>query len=184
LRANGFYSNDAMKDPDTQEFVTKALRGTLTEAERRQWEQLLQNDAALRERFAEEAALERMLDDLPDVPISSNFTALVLQAAVRESQTEGPHSRIRLPLFRSVLARLAAGLVMFTLLAVLVGYQYRKSERADMAERVRSFTGIASAIGSEKTPPEELFQDFDAIRRLSLPAEGELDMELLFALQK
>jgi hypothetical protein len=43
---------------------------------------------------------------------------------------------------------------------------------------------MASAIGSGKTWPEQLFQDFDAVERLPVTTEGDLDMELMVALQK
>jgi len=172
-----------MNDP--KELTTKALRGTLSEAEKQEWEELLRRSPDLRAEFAEEAALSHLLEQLPNAPISSNFTSLVVQAAMLEPRPRpGFLSRFRLPYLRPEFSRGVALLVILSGLGLTVGYQYKKSQRTELSRSVRSFAEVASVIASDKTPPEQLFQDFEAIQRLSLPAEGELDMELLVALQK
>ena len=173
-----------MNRPDTGDLIAKALRESLSEAEKQQWAQLLDQDPNIRARFAEEQALERALERLPDIPISSNFTALTLQAATRESPAKRSFWRLRLPLLHATFARVVAVLVGVCAIGVAIGVRYQQSERADMAMRVRSLTELASVVGSGKTRPEELFQNFDAIQRLPVSAEGDLDMELLVALQK
>src|SRR6476659_8125362 len=97
-----------MNRPDKGDLIAKALRDNLSEAEKNEWEQLLQKDAACRDMFAEEQALDRVLDRLPDVPISSNFTALTVQAAMREARPAKVGWLFRLPVLRTTFAQALA----------------------------------------------------------------------------
>jgi anti-sigma factor RsiW len=173
-----------MNRPDKGDLIAKALRDNLSEAEKNQWERILENDPELRNSFAEEQALDRVLDRMPDVPISSNFTALTLQAAMREPPPVKRLWPFSLAIFQSTFAQAVAVLVGVCAVGIGVGVQYHNSQRADMARKVRSFTEIASAIGSDKVRPEELFQNFEAIRALPTVADADVDMELFAALQK
>jgi hypothetical protein len=76
----------------------------------------------------------------------------------------------------------AASLAVVLLIASGLLFQYKRTSRAEIARSVGAFTEVASALGSASTT--EVFQEFDALRNLSLPAESELDLELLVALQK
>ena len=49
-----------MNRPDKGDLIAKALRDSLSEAEKNQWEQLLEDDPELRNTFAEEQALDRL----------------------------------------------------------------------------------------------------------------------------
>jgi hypothetical protein len=86
--------------------------------------------------------------------------------------------------FRFRFARVAVGLAAVVAAGFFGLLQYREAEREQIARSVSAFTEVASAIGSEQTPPVAMFQDFEAIQKLSIPQETELDLELLFALQK
>jgi hypothetical protein len=172
-----------MNRPEERDLIAKALRDSLSEAEKHEWQQLLESDAELRGRFGEELALDRALEQLPDVKLSSNFTSLAVQAALREPKQRKRWS-FPLPWLQPVFARVAAGLIMISVLGISIAHYYRKAERADMALGVRSFTEVASALGNNHAPAAEVFQNFEAIQRLSMPSEGDLDMELLVALQK
>ena len=173
-----------MNRPDKGDLIAKALRDSLSEAEKNQWERLLEDDPDTRNAFAEEQALDRVLDRLPDVPISTNFTALTLQAAMREPRPAKSFWLFRLSIFRSTFAQAAAAFVAICAIGLAVGVRYHNSQQADLALKVRSFTEVASVIGSDKVRPEELFQNFDAIRALPTVAENDVDLELLVALQK
>ena len=168
---------------DPGELVAKALKGELSDAEQRQFQQRLESDPALRESFAEEQRLNQLLGRLPNAPVSTNFTSLVLQA-VRQEQRRPAHSEGRFGWLRFKFARVAAGVAAVLLVGVVGLQQYRQAQQSEMARSVSAFTEVASAIGSEATPPPEVFQDFEAIERLFIPQEPELDLELLFALQK
>jgi len=173
-----------MNRPDKGDLIAKALRDSLSEAEKNEWERLLQDDPALRDTFAEEHALDRVLERLPDVPISSNFTALTLQAAMREPRLAKRLWPFRLSILRTTFGQAVAAFVGVCAIGLAVGVRYHNSQRADMALNVSSFTKVASVIGSDKVRPEELFQNFEAIRALPTVADSDVDMELLIALQK
>lgn len=169
-----------MNRRENEDRIARALRNQLSDAEKERWEELLRADSSLRDEFVEESALQRALDALPNVPISSNFTSLVVQAATSEAR---PHSSWR---FRWPIVRLAFGSAALLVLGstALVNYRNHHLRQEEMALNVRSFSEFTSAVTSSKTAPEEVLQNFEAIERLSLPADGELDMELLVALQK
>jgi anti-sigma factor RsiW len=169
-----------MNRPDKRDLIAKALRDSLSEAEKNQWERLLEDDPEVRNSFVEEQALDRVLDRLPDVPISSNFTALTLKAAMSEPRPAKKLWLFRLSIFRSTFAQAVAAFVAICAIGLALGVRYHNSQHAELASKVRSFTEVASVIGSEKIRPEELFQNFDAIRALP----NDVDMELLVALQK
>src|SRR5687768_17092674 len=108
---------------EKQDLLSRAVRRKFTPAEERRWEELLEADPALREAFAEEEALERMLGSLPNVPISSNFTALVMGAATRETPA------IRRPKFRIPFIQFASGLAFLALIATAGFRGYRNHLR-------------------------------------------------------
>ena len=80
--------------------------------------------------------------------------------------------------------RVAAATLALAMMGILGLQQYRNAQRSQMAQSLSAFTEVASVIGSEETPSPAMFRDFEAIEKLSLPREPELDMELLLALQK
>src|SRR5688572_26567963 len=172
-----------MSEPNGNEIsdlLARASRGELSAAEMRDFERRVGADPALREAWLLEQNLQRALDQLPNVPVSTNFTSLVLQS-VRSEQPSTQHKpsgwlRLRFP-------RLAAGLAVVGLAAFLTLHQYRKAQHEEMAQSVGSFTQVASALSPEQRPGLA-FQDFEAIQRYSLPSGSELDLELLAALQK
>jgi anti-sigma factor RsiW len=168
---------------DINDLITRALRNELTAAERAELDRQLQLDASLRERYDLEAALDRFLDHLPDAPLASNFTSRVLQAVELDKRQSARPERAKTPWFRLRLARLATGLAVVTAAGVLTIHQYRKAEQQEMARSVASFTDVAAAMSPEQRPGL-VFQDFDAIERLTVPTEADLDLELLVALQK
>ena len=174
---------EEMNNPPTNEMddlIIRALRGQLTEAEARDFQRRLQNNQALREAYAFEQGLEKALEHLPNVPISSNFTSLVLQKVRAEQPRSLTEQR---GWMRYRFARLATGLAAATIAGVLSIHHYRRAEQQEMMARVTGFTEVASALSSEQAP-NLLLQDFEAIKRLAVPAESELDLELLVALQK
>ena len=165
---------------EMNELLTRALRGELSASEKREFDRRLESEPALREAWLLEQNLERALGRLPNIPVSSNFTSLVLQS-VRSEQSSSPASRAGW--FRVRFPRLATGLAVVALTGFLTLHQYRRAQDQEMARSVGSFTQVASALSPEQRPGLA-FQDFEAIQRYSLPSESELDLELLAALQK
>lgn len=169
---------------EKEDLLGKALRGALSSAEEQKWHALLRIDPGLRERFAEEQAIDRALAALPDAPISTNFTSLVLRAAEREQRSHDREPvtwRFRWPLVRRLVG--AAAVLLLTVTG-LQTYRNHQASREEMAMNVQSFSAFAAAVSSSKTPAEEVFEDFEAIQRLPLAADADIDLELLVALEK
>ena len=75
--------NDDMPDSLSQELAELAWRRSLTPDEQARLRQYLAAHPQARCQWEGEAALTRGLNRLPPAPVSSNFTALVLQAVQR-----------------------------------------------------------------------------------------------------
>jgi hypothetical protein len=181
LPATGFLPKELMKDPTSHELIARALRRELTAAEQQNFERILRQDGEFRAEWEIEQSLEKALDNLPNAPVSSNFTSLVLQAALREEPREAVTGR---NWFQMAYAKLAAGLAFVAVVSLVLVQNRESAKRQDLAQTVNAFHQVASAVTADQNPPTEVFQNFEAIQRLSLPAESELDMELLVALQK
>jgi len=169
-------------DNEIQELLTRALRGELSPAELREFERRIESDPALRDAYEQERALEHVLERLPNVPVSTNFTSLVMQS-IRAEGRQTTLVTTSKPWFRFRLARVATGLAVVTVAGVLSIQQYRKAEQQEMARSVASFGEVASAL-NQPDSPHLVFRDFETIQRYPMPAESELDLELLVALQK
>src|SRR5688572_9379304 len=99
-----------MSEPNGNEIndlLARASRGELSAPEMRDFEHQLEADPALREAWLLEQNFQRALNRLPNLPVPTNFTSLVLQS-VRSEQPAAQHRpsawlRLRFP-------RLAAGL--------------------------------------------------------------------------
>ena len=141
-----------------------------------------QEEAALNNHFArhaeartqweEESGLSELLDKLPDAPVSTNFTARVLQEVQREA---GPrfgreHGILRWPRFNWLPKIAVASLIVCGGFVSL--QQYKRTKIA------HDLVAVSSAATA--TLPQQWLEDFDAISRLSQPP---VDNELLAALQ-
>ncbi|MFO1476717.1 MAG: hypothetical protein U1F98_08705 [Verrucomicrobiota bacterium] len=112
-------------------------------------------------------ALNRLLDQLPDAPVPSNFTARVLETVRRDSSRGQP--RHWSWTWRAWLPRAAAaGLAVY--LCIFSYQQHLVVRRAEMA---RSLAAVSTVAAASKP---EVLQDFEAIRRLGQapPADEEL----------
>ena len=142
------------------------------EAELRVW---LATRPDLQSEWETDAALNEFLSRLSHAPVSSNFTARVLQAAgttgasERASSRHGPGWN-----WRAFLPRTAA--VCALLLFSFGAYRYHEvTQREKLARRVANVSDMV-ALSSP-----EVFQDFETVRHLNqTPAADE---ELLALLQ-
>jgi anti-sigma factor RsiW len=172
-----------MKHPEQNDLLLKGLKGELNDQEKAALDNLLAADPLLKSEREDQLALNELLAKIPDAPLSSNFTALVMQAVRQSEKRPGPATPFRW--FSHGFARVAAGLAVVTVIGFGLNHHYQTVQRSELAAGLRDFTTIASTLDSQKTPAVEMFQDFDAIQKLSrVPANPELDMELLVALQK
>lgn len=124
--------------------------------ERIQWEQ--------------ESALNQTLAKLPDAPVSTNFTARVLQEIERDSTSV-------LPRQHGIFHWLKFNWIpRFAAVTLLVGGGFVSLQQYHRTQIARDVATVSSAA----TVPPQWLQDFDAINRLSQPP---IDNELLAALQ-
>jgi hypothetical protein len=152
-------------------------RRKLTSAEEAELRALLAAHPEAQADWTAEAGLSDALDRLPNVPVSSNFTARVLQAIERE---EAAHARRNAPswwLFRGPqrwLPRLAFGAVVVA--AGLLSYhEAAAARRAQLARSVALVSDVSSL------PSPKILEDFDAIR--ALPPTPPADEQLLALLK-
>lgn len=136
----------------------------------------LESDPAARAQWEEELALTAALGKLPDLPLSSNFNSQVLQRVAA-----GERERARLTsrnwfTWRIRPAWLAASTACLLLASWGGVTQWRGQQRARLAASV--------ALVSRMTAPPgpDVFQDFEAIRRLNMVPVVS-DDDLLAALE-
>lgn len=151
-------------------------RRKLTPSEEAQLSQWLATHPEAQTEQESDAALNEALDLLPDAPLSSNFTARVLQAATSEPSPSRPRAPIWATLFQSLrwLPRMA--LVALTLGLAVISYEhFREAHRVRMARDAAVVSEVISLPG-----PKGL-EDFEVIRASNrAPAADE---ELLSLLQ-
>ncbi len=151
---------------------------SLTPAEETLLAEWLTTHPADRADWELEQSLDGALDQLPDAPLSTNFTARLMQSIDLEEHREDRRARdvswwdFATPwrwVLRGGLASviLAAGLLTF--------HQVQVQQRQQLAESVAAVSNVSSM------PSTEMLQDFEAIRALS-PAPAA-DEELLALLQ-
>jgi anti-sigma factor RsiW len=128
----------------------------------------------------DDLALTHALDRLPNAPLSSNFTsqvmlALDLEIAAEERQHGGTRGwRWWLHQF---LPKAALG-VLTVSLGALGFTQYQRHLWEERAQQTIAVTRVAGFL-----PEAEMWQDFEAIRRLNTSAPATSDDELLAALK-
>ncbi len=170
-------------DLNLDSLTALAWRRPLTPEERARAQHLLREQPAGLSAFEEDQELTRLVQQLPDAPVPSNFTACVLQAL---DQPEPVPACGRSP-FSGWLARLAAPRIAWAVLAVLLlplGYLgFQSRQRTQIAASIAQITRTVSETGrAVETPPLEILRDFEAIDRLRV-ANTVADEELLAALE-
>jgi hypothetical protein len=157
-----------MKGPDFERLSEMGLRRDPRPLELAEWQALISKHPDLEKDIEAELLLNQALRRLPQVPVSSNFTHLVLQA-VREDQTK--------PAAWSVLrcwngwGRL--GWVRPAALAGLVlcvsGLVYQQHQRYVRREMAQSLVAV-SRLMPESTPA--VVSDFDVFHRMILASQN------------
>jgi len=180
-----------MSEHEQNELWEKSLRGQLTPKEQAQLESWLVVRPALRAEWEDEVALCQVVRQLPDAPVSSNFTSLVLQAVAQEERSAERTAVTAQGGFgywlRKHLVQLTASTAVVALATVLALQQHHTGSsvpavdsRQEMAEQMKEMAKAAPV------PSVDVLKDYEAIRRLSQVssvAPSEPDMELLAALQ-
>ena len=176
-----------MNSGDYEQLLRARQRGELKGVEQERLAALLQSDPKLGAEWQEDVALQRLLKTLPEAPLSSNFTSLVMQQLHRDDAAPQTPSRWALPRFW------VRGLAYGSLaLFVGVGTMYYRTMagRFDMANSVATVTTVAQLVQPvamrQQTPvelppmpPVDIWENFEEIRRLP----DQVDTELLLALE-
>jgi hypothetical protein len=166
-----------MHDPVYQLLRELGWKRQLTEAEQARLLEYLKANPEAQDDWLLESHLNQALKHLPNTPVSSNFTARVLQAIelenkIRErSRQKGWHFGRLITWFpKASAAAFILGVGAFSF------YQVKAHDRTVM---VRNVVALSQAVSASDP---ELMENFDLIHKLSDPQAGA-DHELLVLLK-
>lgn len=170
-----------MNNPVHDELMRLSLKRELNDEDRARIEATLAVHPELREQWEADAALGHALRQLPDAPVSSNFTSLVLDAIDRDERLGQAAVRST---WRDWLRRMQPQVSWGFALALIVAfgayeYQNQQSTRAkrqiDQAQLAHEIRSLSHEIAS--VPDPAVFKDFDAInqfRQVSSVSDDDL----------
>ena len=118
-----------------------------------------------------DARLDKLLRGLPDKPLSSNFTARVIQAVEREMPASSQSRAGSWRWWLRFIPRAAVAMVVVTFSSV-AWHQHRVHQRTFMAQSVATVSATVAKVDPLTDPG--VFANFDAISRMSPPADKEL----------
>ena len=127
--------------------------------------------------FEADAALTQSLEKLPDVPVSSNFTARVLRAVEREDAAKAREPRAGWRAWLHVhrwLPRVAAACLVIGVGLASYGHHHHVKTVQRIGRSLESVSAVRAV------PSPDILQDFEAVRAISRTGPDE---ELLAALQ-
>ena len=165
-----------MKNDQNDQWREWIWRRELPPAQRERLRAWLKAHPEARPDWQLEAGLTEALGRLPDVPVPSNFTALVLQAVECDTAAGRHHG-----LTWFVWSRRPRWLPRIGFAAILVGaglisyhYEVQAVQRAAMAQSAVTVSGVAAAL-----PGPKILKDFEAIRALG-QTPPDVDLLRLF----
>jgi anti-sigma factor RsiW len=142
-----------------------AWQRNLTRVEQAELQAVLSAHPESKADWNDEAMLNRALGQLPDAPVSSNFTARVVQGVEMEfRRNHRPRHLWSVWLPRFALASFALCVGFFSL------YEYRLGVRKAMAQSVATVSNAAAA------PRIEWLKNFETINRLNQVAPVDEDL--------
>ncbi|HYG24928.1 MAG TPA: hypothetical protein VEH04_19335 [Verrucomicrobiae bacterium] len=162
-----------MNDPE--QLRELAWRRRLTPAEEAAWRASVEDGDSAAE-VDTELALTESLSRLPNAPLSSNFTARVLDAVDREGKMRARATSANSWSWRRLLPRLAfavSGVLTLLAAASLISHHQQVQAR----EMARSLTAVSGVVS---LPSPEVLQDFEAIRHLNANPEPDERLLALF----
>lgn len=159
-----------MNEAEYRELTEAGWRRRFTPVEQAQLHTWLAEHPEFQAAAEEDACLSQLLERLPDAPVAFNFTALVLQAARRESARPAPRTFLA-ELWVRLFPRPAAGMAW---LALMVCLGWLAVQQVQSNSRRQRATELVTISGAAALPDPSLLQDFDAIRRLPQPEDEEL----------
>lgn len=150
----------SMQDAEFQSLKEASWRRPLAPSERARAQELLTAHPEWRDAWRQEAALSGLLRGLPNAPVSSNFTARVLQAAQRLPAKPAWRQRLEWVPWFPWIPRAALGMAMVCC-ALLSFHGYQSMSRARVAREVASASIMAGL------PSIDWLENFDTINRMS-----------------
>lgn len=168
-----------MNESEYQALIEASWRRSLTDDEQARLDAWLRMHPEAHNEWEAESALNRLLEQLPEAPVASNFTARVLQAVERGSAAVTRRGSV-FGRLKQWLWRPAPRVAWALLIAGLLGFGYHQHQtnvRGEMAK------GLAVLANVATLSDPAVLQDFEAIERLGKSAPG-VDDELYALLQK
>ena len=168
-----------MNEAEFRKLLEISWQRPLSPAEQARLETWLNTRPEARAFWEEELALAHLLQQLPDVPISSNFTARLLQVLQREAAVprRGVLSRLFRPAWPGRWVPRLAGTTAL-LAAVLAGvYLYQQQHRTKLVHDVKVVSNLAAL------PHPEYLGEIETIQQLPIVLVEYVDLELLAALE-
>ena len=168
-----------MNDAEYRELVETSWRRPLNEEEQARLEGWLAANPQTQADWEDEVILNQALARLPEPPVSSNFTALVMQAVERDEAAALP-PRTFMDRLREIFRQRAPRVAWVLALALAVWFGVRQQQRASHHELA---TGLATLVNVAAVPDPKALQDMEAIQQLSYRAAPE-DEEILKVLSQ
>lgn len=159
-----------MNDSEYQMLLVESWKRGLTAEEQARLQAFLAEQPGRAADWERETALNDALNRLPDVPMASNFTALVMQAVERENKRPAPQRGESFGWFTRWLRRPASGLAWAGALALLAWSGYEQFHARPERERAKELSLIMKTVA----PEAGVFEDFEAIQRLPAADDEEL----------
>lgn len=159
-----------MNETEYRELMEASWRRPLTEAEEARLQAFLAAHPDEQAKWESELSLNQLLEQLPDVPVASNFTARVVQAAQREAAR--PAARPFLQRLRHWLMPRRATGVAWAGVAVAVCVTWFAVHQAETTRRANELVVISRAVAVVSDP--SVRENFDAIQRLPYAEDEEL----------
>ena len=146
-----------MNEQEHKELVEASWRRPLSPEEEASLQLYLASRPDKQADWEDELALSNALRNMPDAPLSSNFTSQVLQAIDREERVV---ERATVPFWRQWMPRLATAATILILLFTGVNL-YRANYQSNLRDTMEKFAHVASTV-----PEPQVFGDFEAIHQL------------------
>lgn len=169
-----------MSLPNDHKLADAVRGGRLTADQEAELEARLRHHPEERDLWEEELALNQLLQNVRDVPVSSNFTSRVLQAITTSPAPSRHRFPARFTTWRRYLNWLRAPQItaVAAVCCVCLGLyrQNQMSARREYARHIAELSKVASVA------PLDVLQNFEAIERLN-QVPRDVERELIAALQ-
>ena len=159
-----------MNETEYRELMEASWRRPLTADEEARLQAWLAAHPDEQARGESEWSLNHLLEQLPDVPVASNFTARVLQAAQREAARPAAQPLHKV-LRQWLMPRRATGVAWAALAICVTWFTIHQAESNTKARRANE---LAVIIRAAVVSDPAVVEDFDAIRRLPYAEDQEL----------